>query len=56
MEREYDGREVPRPDHWGGFGLDPQRIELWTGRANRLHERLVFEKRGEGWSELRLSP
>lgn len=56
LEREYEGREVPRPDHWGGFGLDPQRIELWTGRANRLHERLVYEKYGEGWSEIRLSP
>lgn len=56
LERAYEGQVVPRPEHWGGFGLEPRRIELWTGRANRLHERLVYEKRGEAWTELRLSP
>lgn len=55
-ERRFEGVEVPRPSHWGGYGLLPERIELWTGRPNRLHERRLFLKEGEGWRASLLSP
>jgi pyridoxamine 5'-phosphate oxidase len=58
--REYEARfknsEVPLPPFWGGFILAPQRIEFWQGRANRLHDRLLFTKRGGKWEVARLSP
>lgn len=56
VEAEYDGRDVPRPPHWSGFRLAPQRIEFWTDRRDRLHDRQLFERDGEGWRELRLQP
>lgn len=47
---------VPRPPHWGGFRILPERIEFWHARENRLHERLVYEKQGEGWTVGALFP
>jgi len=48
---------VPRPDHWGGYRLMPERIEFWQGRSSRLHDRILYElKVGEGWQILRLAP
>jgi pyridoxamine 5'-phosphate oxidase len=48
--------KVPRPPHWSGFRLKPQTLEFWRNRPFRLHERLVFQRAGEGWTTRRLFP
>jgi pyridoxamine 5'-phosphate oxidase len=42
LEAKYADSEVPRPDHWGGYKVIPEKIEFWQGRSNRLHDRIVF--------------
>ena len=58
LENKYSSTDnVPRPPHWGGFRIKPQRIEFWQGRNNRLHDRIVYEKRAkESWEIFRLAP
>ena len=56
IEKRFEGGEVPLPDFWGGFRLHAQRIEFWQGRADRLHDRLVFQREEDGWSIRRLHP
>ena len=56
IEKRFEGGEVPLPDFWGGYMLEPQRIEFWQGRADRLHDRLLFQREGDGWSSRRLHP
>lgn len=48
--------DVPRPEHWGGFRIVPTRIEMWKGRSNRMHDRIVYERDGDGWTITRLQP
>jgi pyridoxamine 5'-phosphate oxidase len=57
LQREYDGRQIPRPDHWGGFLLAPEEWEFWSGRPNRLHDRLRYRRAETGaWTVERLAP
>jgi pyridoxamine 5'-phosphate oxidase len=50
------GEQVPRPPHWGGYRLVPERWEFWQGRRSRLHDRLVYAQNDEGWQRERLAP
>lgn len=56
MQQRFDGQPVPRPPHWGGYRVSPDRIEFWQDRAHRLHERRLFERVGDGWREGVLYP
>jgi pyridoxamine 5'-phosphate oxidase len=57
LKRSYEGKEIPRPAHWGGYRLKPACIEFWQGRAARLHDRIVYELQSDGnWSIKRLAP
>ena len=58
LEARYSDQEIPRPDYWGGYLVQPLRIEFWQGRPNRLHDRLIFEREdtAAAWIRRRLAP
>lgn len=56
MKRRFEGGDVPRPAHWGGYRLVPDRFEFWTDREHRLHERRLFVRDGHRWTEGLLYP
>ena len=56
FERLLPGEEVPRPERWGGYLLEPEAIELWQHRDDRLHERFRFTRAREGWVAQQLAP
>ena len=56
LEKKYEGRDVPRPPHWGGYRLTPRTIEFWQEQAFRLHDRITYRRDGTGWVIERLYP
>lgn len=52
----FEGADVPRPEHWGGYLLEPTTIEFWQGQVGRLHDRFIYSRDGEGWRIQRLGP
>jgi pyridoxamine 5'-phosphate oxidase len=55
-EKEFEGKEVPRPKNWGGYIFEPYYFEFWQGRPSRLHDRIAYELIDGSWSKKRLSP
>jgi pyridoxamine 5'-phosphate oxidase len=56
FESQYQDREIPRPDHWGGFRVIPTEFEFWQGRPSRLHDRLRYRLQNGEWGIDRLAP
>lgn len=56
VAERFDGHEVPRPPHWGGYRVVPERVEFWTHRDDRLHDRLRYRRDAQSWIVERLSP
>jgi len=56
LTAKFGADSIPRPPHWSGFRVVPDRIEFWTDRPDRLHDRQVFVRTADGWSEQRLQP
>ena len=54
--RKRFGDNPPRPPHWGGYRVVPRQIEFWQGRADRLHDRLLYTRSAAGWRIERLAP
>ena len=57
LEAAYEGKEIERPSHWGGYIVKPKEIEFWQGRANRLHDRIRYQLQADySWKIERLAP
>jgi pyridoxamine 5'-phosphate oxidase len=56
LEGQLAGAEVPRPPHWGGYWLLADAVELWRGGADRMHDRVRYERASSGWDATRLAP
>lgn len=56
LEETFPGDDIPLPAYWGGFRVEPEKIEFWQGRENRLHDRIRYVREGDGWRIERLSP
>ena len=56
VKQQFEGQDIPRPRHWGGYLVIPERVEFWSDRPFRLHERRLFVRDGSGWTEGLLYP
>jgi len=56
LEKQYGDREIDCPEHWGGYRLKPERIEFWKSRIGRLHDRILYQRKGDTWTISRLAP
>ncbi len=55
-EHEFEGQDVPRPPHWGGYVVEPDMVEFWYGAQYRLHERVRWSRHGQTWTSRLLYP
>lgn len=56
IKKRFENQEIPLPDYWGGFLVKPRQIEFWEGRPSRLHDRILYTKKEDGWELSRLAP
>ena len=57
FEKKFEGQEIPRPEHWGGFIVKPISLEFWQGRPNRMHDRILYALQEDyDWKISRLQP
>jgi len=56
LDKQYGGRDIDCPEHWGGYRLKPERIEFWKSRIGRLHDRILYQREGDSWTIIRLAP
>ena len=56
LQHHYAGQEIPCPDHWGGYEVQPQEFEFWQGRPSRLHDRIAYRRENGQWTRFRLAP
>nr|AIF07530.1 Pyridoxamine 5'-phosphate oxidase (pdxH, PNPO) [uncultured marine group II/III euryarchaeote KM3_203_F09] len=56
LEKEFEGKDVPLPENWGGYRLEHRSVEFWQGRRDRMHDRFVYIKNGTIWQVERLAP
>ena len=56
LEKEFEGKDIPRPDNWGGYAIDISFWEFWQGRRSRTHDRFIYVKNNNSWEITRLSP
>jgi pyridoxamine 5'-phosphate oxidase len=56
LSRKLGDEPVPLPDNWGGYCVRPERVEFWQGRENRLHDRILYLRKADGWAIRRLAP
>ena len=56
LEKEFEGKDVPLPENWGGYRLEHRSVEFWQGRRDRMHDRFVYTKNGTIWQVERLAP
>ena len=56
LEKEFEGKDVPLPENWGGYRMEHRSVEFWQGRRDRMHDRFVYIKNGTIWQIERLAP
>lgn len=56
LKDEFEGKEIPRPEHWGGYIIKPDYFEFWQGRSSRLHDRITYKLESGNWTIQRLAP
>jgi pyridoxamine 5'-phosphate oxidase len=56
LNEQYEGKIIPKPEHWGGYELIPDYMEFWQGRSSRLHDRIIYELVDGKWEIGRLAP